>query len=132
MPRTYVALDLETTGLSPDRDAIIEIGAVKFRDDQVLDTWSSLVNPQRPIPYKIEQLTGITSREVSRAPTIESLLEPLRRFVGRHPLVGHNIVNFDLKILRRYRLFLDNLPIDTFELAGILSVSYTHLTLPTN
>ncbi|MCD6554946.1 MAG: DEAD/DEAH box helicase family protein [Anaerolineae bacterium] len=120
MPRTYVALDLETTGLSPDRDAIIEIGAVKFRDDQVLDTWSSLVNPQRPIPYKIEQLTGITSREVSRAPTIESLLEPLRRFVGRHPLVGHNIVNFDLKILRRYRLFLDNLPIDTFELAGIL------------
>ena len=120
MPRTYVALDLETTGLSPDKDAIIEIGAVKFRDDQVLDTWSSMVNPHRPIPYKIEQLTGITSREVSRAPTMETLREPLRRFVGHHPLVGHNIVNFDLKMLRRHGLFLDNLPIDTFELAGIL------------
>jgi ATP-dependent DNA helicase DinG len=120
MPRTYVALDLETTGLSPDRDAIIEIGAVKFRDDQVLDTWSSLVNPQRPIPYKIEQLTGITSKEVSRAPAMEALIEPLRRFVGHHPLVGHNIVNFDLKILHRHGLFLDNLPVDTFELASIL------------
>lgn len=120
MPRTYVALDLETTGLNTDRDAIIEIGAVKFSDDQVLDTWSSLVNPHRLIPYKIEQLTGITSQEVSQAPAMESLLAPLRRFVGRYPLVGHNIVNFDLKILRRHGLFLDNSSIDTFELAGIL------------
>ncbi|MDY7041397.1 MAG: exonuclease domain-containing protein, partial [Chloroflexota bacterium] len=120
MTRTCVALDLETTGLNTDRDAIIEIGAVKFRDDQVLGTWSSLVNPQRPIPYKIEQLTGITSQEASQAPSIEDLLEPLRRFVGHHHLVGHNIVNFDLRILRRHRLFLDNPAIDTFELASIL------------
>jgi ATP-dependent DNA helicase DinG len=120
MPRTYVALDVETTGLSPEQDEIIEIGAVKFSDDQVLDTWSSLVNPRRSIPYKIEQLTGITSNDVRRAPTIQALLEPLRRFVGHQPLVGHNIVNFDLRILHRHGLFLDNLPIDTFELAGIL------------
>lgn len=120
MPRTYVALDLETTGLNTDLDAIIEIGAVKFSEEQVLDTWSSLVNPQRPIPYKIEQLTGIAADEVSRAPTIEALAEPLRRFVGRHILVGHNIEHFDLKILRRYGLFLNNPSIDTFELAGIL------------
>lgn len=120
MPRTYVALDLETTGLSPERDAIIEIGAVKFRDDEVLGTWSSLVNPQRPIPYKIEQLTGITSQEASQAPPMEALIEPLRRFVGRSPLVGHNIINFDLKLLRRHGLFLDNPLIDTFELSSIL------------
>ena len=66
MPRTYVALDLETTGLQAERDAIIEIGAVKFRGDQVLDTWSSLVNPNRPLPHKIERLTGISASQVER------------------------------------------------------------------
>jgi len=119
MSRIYVALDLETTGLNPERDAIIEIGAVKFRGDQVLDTWSSLVNPQRPIPFKIQQLTGITSQEAAAAPSLFSLLKPLRRFVGRHPIVGHNIP-FDLRFLRRQGLFQENQQVDTFELASIL------------
>ncbi|MGB9300883.1 MAG: 3'-5' exonuclease, partial [Anaerolineae bacterium] len=52
MTRTYVALDLETTGLDPDHDAIIEVGAVKFRGDEVLEAWSTLVRPERPIPYR--------------------------------------------------------------------------------
>jgi DNA polymerase III epsilon subunit-like protein len=61
--RTYVALDLETTGLDPDHDAIIEIGAVKFRGDEVLEAWSTLVRPERPIPYRITRLTGIRQDE---------------------------------------------------------------------
>jgi DNA polymerase-3 subunit epsilon/ATP-dependent DNA helicase DinG len=119
MSRIYVALDLETTGLRPERDAIIEIGAVKFRENEVLETWSSLVNPQRPVPHKITQLTGITQAEANQAPTISSVISPLRSFVKDYPIVGHN-VPFDLSFLKQHNLFLENPAIDTFELASIL------------
>jgi DNA polymerase-3 subunit epsilon/ATP-dependent DNA helicase DinG len=119
MSRIYVALDLETTGLNPERDAITEIGAVKFRDEQVLETWSSLVNPQRPIPYRVQQLTGITQEEVDAAPTLPSLIGTLLSFVKDYPIVGHS-VSFDLGFLNRQGVFLGNLAIDTFELASIL------------
>lgn len=119
MSRIYVALDLETTGLQPERDAVIEVGAVKFREDEVLETWSSLVNPQRSIPHKITQLTGITQTEANQAPTLSSILSPLRSFVKDYPIVGHN-VSFDLGFLKRHNLFLGNPSIDTFELASIL------------
>jgi DNA polymerase-3 subunit epsilon/ATP-dependent DNA helicase DinG len=117
--RIYVAIDLETTGLDPERDAIIEIGAVKFRGDEVLGTWSSLVNPRRPIPYQIEQLTGITSQEVSKAPPLQAVTRPFAHFVGQNPVVAHN-VRFDLGFLRQQGLLHQNLPIDTFELASIM------------
>jgi len=119
MPRIYVALDIETTGLDPERDAIIEIGAVKFRGQEVLDTWSSLVNPQRPLPYNIQRLTGISPEEADSAPSLFSLLGPLSRFVGHHPLVGHNIA-FDLAFLGKHGLFLTHQALDTFELASSL------------
>ena len=119
MPRIYVALDLETTGLSADRDAIVEIGAVKFRGDQVLGEWSSLVNPGRPLPHKIERLTGIASREVDRAPSLHQVLPPLTRFIGENPLVGHNI-QFDLGFLQRAGYTAPPPALDTFELACIL------------
>jgi DNA polymerase-3 subunit epsilon/ATP-dependent DNA helicase DinG len=119
MSRIYVALDLETTGLRPERDAIIEIGAVKFRENEMLETWSSLVNPQRPVPHKITQLTGITQAEANQAPTISSVISPLRSFVKDYPIVGHN-VPFDLSFLKQHNLFLENPAIDTFELASIL------------
>ncbi len=119
MPRLYIALDIETTGLDPERDAIIEIGAVKFRGQEVLDTWSSLVNPKRPLPYNIQRLTGISPEETDRAPSLFSLLGPLSRFVGRHPLVGHNIW-FDLAFLGKHDLFLTQQTLDTFQLASSL------------
>jgi DNA polymerase-3 subunit epsilon/ATP-dependent DNA helicase DinG len=119
MSRIYVALDLETTGLSPERDAIIEIGMVKFRDEEVLDTWSSLVNPQRSIPYRVQQLTGITQEEVDAAPPFPSLIRSLLSFIKDYSIVGHS-VSFDLGFLNRHGLFLSNLAIDTFELASIL------------
>ncbi len=128
MSRIYVALDLETTGLNPDRDVILEIGAVKFRHDQVLDTWSSLVNPQRRIPYKIVQLTGISQEEADRAPMFHSLIGPLMSFVKDYPIVGHN-VSFDLSFLNRRGLFLNNPSIDTFELASSLVPHATRYSL---
>ncbi|MGD8489028.1 MAG: helicase C-terminal domain-containing protein, partial [Anaerolineae bacterium] len=118
---------LETTGLDPDRDAITEVGAVLFRarardgaiQSQVLDSWQTLVNPGRPIPIQVQQLTGITQDAVDRAPRFTQVLDDLRRFVGRHPVIGHN-VNFDLSFLRSHNLPLSNPAVDTFELAGIL------------
>lgn len=117
--RIYVAIDLETTGLDQERDAIIEIGAVKFQGDEVLGTWSNLVNPGRPIPYQIEQLTGITNQDVRQAPPLHTLSRPFARFVEQHAVVAHN-VKFDLGFLNRQGLLRQNLPIDTFEMASIL------------
>lgn len=119
MPRTYVSLDLETTGLDPDRDAIIEVAAVKFRGQKVLDSWSTLVKPDRPIPYRIERLTGIRQEETEGAPSVSTAVERLARFIKDYPLVGHNI-RFDLSFLRRRGLLLANEAVDTFELAGIM------------
>lgn len=119
MTRVYVALDLEMTGLHSERDAILEIGAARFRDDQILDTWSSLVNPNRPLPHKIERLTGITQAEVERAPSFHSLLPALSRFIGEHPIVGHSIQS-DLAFLQHAGYTVPTAALDTFELACIL------------
>ncbi len=119
MPRTYVALDLETTGLDPERDAILEVGAVKFQGEKVLEVFTSLVNPGRHIPRKVVDLTGITQEEAEQAPSLWTVLPRLQRFVGRLPVVGHNIA-FDLAFLRRHGLFEDQEALDTFELAGVL------------
>ncbi len=119
MSPVYVALDLETTGLDPARDAIIEIGAVKFNNRGELGTFSSMVNPGRPIPLKITQLTGITDRDVLTAPPFSALREKLTRFVGDAIVVGHNI-SFDLGFLHHQNCLKKSSYIDTFELAAIL------------
>lgn len=119
MPRTYVALDLETTGLSAERDAIIEVGAVKYRDGEMVDEFVSLVNPGRPIPSEITMLTGITDRDVSSAPAFSQIETALMRFVGALPVVGHN-VSFDLGFVRGQGLLTENKGLDTWELATIL------------
>ena len=119
MPQTYVALDLETTGLDPDRDAIIEVGAVKFRDNDVLDTFSSFINPGRHIPSPITELTGIRDEDVANAPGLHAVLPRVARFVGDCPVIGHS-VQFDLGFLRRHSQQFDNQSLDTFELASVL------------
>ena len=119
MPRTFVALDLETTGLNPERDAIIEIGAVRFRDGEPQERFHTLVDPGRPIPYEIQQLTGIGDADVAGKPRFSDIAGQLMRFVGPLPVVGHN-VSFDLGFLRSHRLCTENLGLDTWELATVL------------
>lgn len=119
MPRVYVALDLEFTGLNPEHDAILEVGAVKFRGDEVLDTWACLVNPGRALNAKVERLTGITRADIERAPSFNSLIPSLTRFVGETPIVGHSIF-FDMQFLQHAGVRLQNPTLDTFELASIL------------
>ncbi len=118
MSQTYVALDLETTGLDPQRDAILELGAVRFRDGQILDRFSQVVNPGRPIPMAIQQLTGISQEEADAAPPLSQVASAFRAFVGSHPIVGHN-VNFDIGFMRANDLYNYNPLLDTFELALI-------------
>ena len=116
---SIVALDIETTGLDPDRDLIIEIGAVRFKDHRIEDEWSTLINPGRHIPPFITQLTGITDQMVLQAPPISAILSDLTAFIGNAPVLGHN-VRFDLSFLRRHGILRLNEVMDTYELAGIL------------
>jgi ATP-dependent DNA helicase DinG len=127
--RVYVALDLETTGLEATRDAILEIGAVRFQGDRILDRFQTLVNPQRPIPLRIQQITGIRNADVAGAPLFAEIAPELLAFVGGDvaAVVAHN-VGFDLGFLRAAGLHFHRPGLDTFELATILlpnQVSYS-------
>ncbi len=116
---SIVALDIETTGLDPQKDAIIEIGAVRFTSKRTEDEWSTLINPGRKIPPFITQLTGINDHMVLEAPSIQNILPELRHFVGELPILGHN-VGFDLSFLRKHGLFRENDILDTYEIASVL------------
>jgi ATP-dependent DNA helicase DinG len=116
---SLVAIDIETTGLDPNKDAIIEIGAVRFNEKRVEAEWSTLINPGRKIPPFISQLTGITDHMVLEAPAIQNVLTDLRQFVGDLSVLGHN-VGFDLAFLRNYGLFRQNEVRDTYEIASVL------------
>jgi len=123
-----VALDIETTGLDSLRDAIIEIGAVKYDGSQITGKWQSLINPQRMIPAPITQLTGITNEMVRDAPPIKAVIQEFADFVGDLPVVGHN-VNFDLGFLKVQHAFDRNPVNDTFEIAAVLLPSAPRYSL---
>ncbi len=114
-----IALDIETTGLDPRKDAIIEIGAVRFDGENISGTWQSLINPQRPIPQVITQLTNITNEMVINAPPIKGVIQDFSDFVGNSPIIGHN-VSFDLSFLKNHQNFDLNPINDTFEIAAVL------------
>lgn len=97
----YVVFDLETTGTSYKNDSIIEISAVKVIDGKVVDTFSTLVNPMRPIPYGATAVNGITDDMVKDEPTLEQVLPEFISFIGDMVLVGHNIGRFDMKFIWR-------------------------------
>lgn len=119
MSTIYVAVDIETTGLNPVSDTIIEVAAITFQDATILDEYSSLVNPERDIPEHITNITGITDEMVADAPTMFSVRSRLRPKLADHVLIGHN-VEFDLSFLREERLALGNHRLDTLTLATIL------------
>jgi len=119
MAHTLVALDLETTGLEPGRDAIIEIGAIRFKGDRVEAEFSTLVNPGRKIPANVVQLTGINDAMVANAPSFSAVSRELEEFVGETPILGH-YVNFDLQFLHAKRVLRYNNALDTLDLASVL------------
>jgi predicted DnaQ family exonuclease/DinG family helicase len=117
---TYVALDLETTGLDPSGDVITEVGAVRFGPDGVEDTFTSLVNPQRPVPYRIQMLTGIASEELAEAPPWEAVAPRFQEFLADYPVVGQNVAAFDLRFLDAAGIRHSATIYDTHELAVLL------------
>jgi len=116
----YVALDLETTGLDPAKDSIIEIGAIRVEAGRPGEAFHTLVNPGRPIPPFIRRLTGITDSDVRGAPRIESVAADLAAFLDGAILVGHNVLGFDAAFLRQAGIWQDGEVYDTSVLARIL------------
>ncbi len=112
-------MDVETTGLSPQADEIIEVGAVRFRGADTIDTFHSLVNPHRKLDAFIRRHTGILQSEVDAAPTFSRLAGPLTEFVGSLPIVGHNL-DFDLQFLAAKGVTFTNPRTDSLELARVL------------
>jgi DNA polymerase III epsilon subunit family exonuclease len=123
-----VALDLETTGLLSEQDSIVEIGAVKFAGDDVIETFESFVAPRQPLPYRVQRLTGIRPADLVGAPSLGDLAPRLRAFLGDLPLVGHS-VPFDAAFLRRNGLARRNPLVDTYELASALLPDLPSYTL---
>src|SRR5579859_78469 len=123
-----VALDLETTGLDADRDAILEVAAIKFQGSTVIDTFETFVSPGRSIPYRVQRLTGIKPQQLVGAPPFTTIAPGLEKFLGDLPIVGHSIP-FDAGFLRQWGLARTNPLIDTFELATVLLPSLTSYNL---
>ena len=104
-PDSYIIIDTETTGLDPKRDAIIEIAALKVVNGTIIDTYSSLINPEHPVNFFVTELTGITNKELSEAPLASEVLPSFYDFIEDFILVGHN-VNFDINFLYDHILSL--------------------------
>ncbi|MCS5669600.1 MAG: exonuclease domain-containing protein, partial [Dehalococcoidia bacterium] len=113
-----VALDLETTGLDSNRHQILEVGAVRFRGDEVIETYQTLVNPGVAIPEFIQRLTHISPQQVKRAPFFSSVASEIEDFLGADPIIGHNI-QFDIGFLANNGVQLNNPSYDTWDLATV-------------
>ena len=100
MINSYVSLDLETSGLNPKKDKIIEIGAVKVIDGVIAGTYCTFVNPGIKLGEKTTDITGITDRDLEAAPMIHDVIFRLFEFIGDFPLLGHSVL-FDYSFLKK-------------------------------
>ena len=130
----YVVFDLETTGFSPETNRIIEIGAVKVQNGKIVDKFSTFVNPQVPIPFRIEQLTSINDSMVIDAPVIADILPEFMKFCEGCVMVAHN-ADFDMSFIKKncQRLDIDCKPtiVDTVALARVLLPNLNRFKLDT-
>ena len=131
---SYVIFDLETTGFSPELNNIIEIGAVKVKDGKIIDRFSAFVNPKEPIPFRIEQLTGINDGMVINAPGIETVLPEFLDFSKDCVMVAHN-ADFDTSFIIKKAHLLGLKPeftiVDTVSMARILLPQLNRFKLDT-
>lgn len=130
----YVVFDLETTGISIYKDEIIEISAVRVRGGEVKETFSTLVNPGRNIPYQASMVNGITDEMVRDEPPLSVVFPEFLRFIGTDVLVGHNIHSFDLKFIQSameslYQQSIKNDYIDTLYMARRCLPQLSHYKL---
>lgn len=125
MTTSYICVDVETTGLNPGVEKLIEIGAVKVVDGKAVEHFQSLVQPGRPVGQHIEALTGITDEMLADAPTVSEVVPVFRQFCEELPLVGHNLM-FDFSFLKKAMV---NANLD-FERSGIDTLRIARRYLP--
>lgn len=120
MTDSYVCIDLETTGLNPKTDKIIEIGVVRVADNRVVEEWETFVNPGRMIGERITELTGIRDEQLEPAPVIAEVLPKLLEVVGDSVLLGHSVL-FDYSFVKKaavnQKLSFEKEGIDTLKIA---------------
>ena len=130
----YVVFDIETTGFSPIQNNIIEIGAVKVVNGEIIDTFSTFVNPKEPIPFRIQQLTSINDNMVIDAETIEEVLPKFIQFSRDCVMVAHN-ADFDMSFIinecKKQGISRENTIVDTVALARMLLPSINKYKLDT-
>ena len=98
-PSSYVVVDIETTGLNPIRNEIIELSALKVQDNTIVDSFTTLIKPNEKIPTFITSLTGISNEMVKNAQPVENILADFCNFVGNSVILGHN-VSFDMRFIK--------------------------------
>lgn len=121
----FVVLDFETTGLSPVENNIIQIGAIRYVNFELVEEYNTLVNPKEHISSNITEITGITNKDVAYAPTIEQVLPTLLEFINNDIIVAHN-ASFDIKFLLENIERL-NLTSDKFRVIDTLSLARKHI-----
>lgn len=120
--QSYVSLDLETTGLNPKEDSIIEIGAIKVINGEVTDKYKTFVIPAKKLSERVEELTGIKEADLETGIPLQQAVAEILEFVGELPLLGHSIL-FDYSFLKRaavnQKLTFEKEGIDTLQLARV-------------
>lgn len=133
--RTIVVFDIETTGLDPNTDQIIELGAVKIENGNIVEKFSTFVKPTKKIPYEVVKLTGITDEMVEDAPPIDLVIKDFYEFTRGCVLCGHNMIGFDIKFVRRegdiLGLVFDNELVDTLNEARVARLKISRFNLAT-
>lgn len=128
---TYIVLDTETTGLSVyNGDAIIEIAAVKLQNNEIIETFNELINPRVPISPYASRVHGMDNAFIAQngRKTIDVFPE-LLQFIKNAPIVGHNIVRFDMPFINKHLSDLDINPLEN-EVIDTLHLARKHLSLP--
>ena len=135
MDQTYVVFDTETTGFHPGSDQMIEIGAVKIKNDEIIDRFDELIDPKRPIPQKIVELTSITDEMVKGKASEEDVTKRFLKWTGDLPMVAHNAkfdISFIQMAMQKYNLGeFTNTVVDTMSLARILNPEWSNHKLQT-
>ena len=117
----YIVLDIETTWLTPYKEWITEIAAIKCKNKEIIEEFQTFVNPEKHIPKGITRLTWITNEMVADAPTISEVIPTFSQFLGKNIIVWHN-VSFDFRFLNHYHYqcvwcYLENQTICTLKIA---------------
>lgn len=133
MEASYISVDIETTGLDPRCDKIIEIGAIKVINGEIAESYETYVNPGRTLPEKITELTGIREEQVQEAPYIQDVMPEFLEFAGDGILLGHHVI-FDYSFLKRAavneKLEFERQGLDTLKMARIFLPELESRSLP--